>query len=296
MIIKKRDALFICIIFLITNYCGCIQDNSKSLTVDINGSGDFISIREAINNSLDGYTIYVKNGIYNETISIMKSVAIYGDDIDNTIITCNDDKYGINLVNIIGNNCTFSGFTIINSCNSSDLTGIKISSHDSTIENNIIRETQVGIYISRNAVSNIISGNFISNNTNGISLFSAYNNLLIDNIISNNFDSGIRLKDSKVNTITRNYIKTNEKGIYLCCEAINNVCYNNIFEQNIQMHVKGSAGNQWDNGSIGNYWAEYINSDQNNNGIGDEPYLIEGDVMVDIYPLINKPKIYNNIY
>jgi nitrous oxidase accessory protein NosD len=60
--------------------------------------------------------------------------------------------------------------------------------------------------------------------------------------------------------------------------------------------VKGSASNKWDNGSIGNYWDDYNYPDQNNNGIGDEPYWIEGEVMVDIYPLINRPKIYNNIY
>jgi hypothetical protein len=34
--------------------------------------------------------------------------------------------------------------------------------------------------------------------------------------------------------------------------------------------------NQWDNGTIGNYWDDYNGSDLDDDGIGDTPYIIPG--------------------
>ena len=295
MILKKRNLIVILLILLTSVYSGCLN-NSNSFTVDINGYADFSSIRDAINKSLDGYTIYVHSGIYHESISLIKSINIIGSDPKTTMITGKEKKYGVDIVNINANNCSFSGFTITNSFNSPSLTGIKISSNDNKIEDNIIIGAQVGIYIANGGINNMISGNVISNNTDGISIFSAHNNYISDNVISNNSDSGIRMKDARLNVFKRNIIMSNEKGIYLCCEAIGNLFYNNIFENNYEMNVKGSATNSWSNGSIGNYWDGYSNSDSDNDGIWDEPYPIEADITQDDYPVVNRPEIYNNIY
>jgi hypothetical protein len=42
----------------------------------------------------------------------------------------------------------------------------------------------------------------------------------------------------------------------------------------------------WDNGHQGNYWSSYSGSDNNNNGIGDAPYLLDVN-QTDRYPLIH---------
>ena len=36
------------------------------------------------------------------------------------------------------------------------------------------------------------------------------------------------------------------------------------------------TNNDWDNGLVGNYWHDYDGCDDNNDGIGKQPYLIEG--------------------
>jgi len=46
------------------------------------------------------------------------------------------------------------------------------------------------------------------------------------------------------------------------------------------------TNNQWDNGTIGNYWADYIGVDTNDDGIGDTPYNIQGSAgSQDNYPI-----------
>jgi hypothetical protein len=44
--------------------------------------------------------------------------------------------------------------------------------------------------------------------------------------------------------------------------------------------------NYWDNGEQGNYWSDYIGSDNDSDGIGDAPYNILGGNNKDNYPLV----------
>ena len=43
--------------------------------------------------------------------------------------------------------------------------------------------------------------------------------------------------------------------------------------------------NIWDNGTVGNFWDDYHGTDNNNDGIGDTPYVIDGNNQ-DNYPLV----------
>ena len=61
--------------------------------VDINGSGDYTSIAEAISAVSSGTVIFVKNGIYNEKVEIPSgkyNISIIGESVDSTILTYND--------------------------------------------------------------------------------------------------------------------------------------------------------------------------------------------------------------
>jgi hypothetical protein len=84
-------------------------------------------------------------------------------------------------------------------------------------------------------------------------------------------------------------------------EVNNNLFYGNIFMNNSKnfgtnWEVVGS--NSFDNGSMGNYWDDYLTKYPNaveigNSGIGNTPYQVYGNV-VDNYPLMKKPDIQNN--
>jgi len=61
--------------------------------------------------------------------------------------------------------------------------------------------------------------------------------------------------------------------------VFNNTLYNNNFIDSEEL-IKNFGSNQanfWDNGFEGNYWSDYNGTDQNNDGIGDSPYLIKSE-------------------
>jgi parallel beta-helix repeat protein len=86
------------------------------------------------------------------------------------------------------------------------------------------------------------------------------------------------MKDSNNNTITRNNISWVGLDGYA----------NTFFENNFGIQpdfAYVSEGNFWDNGLVGNYWSGYKGVDENGDGIGDAPYVINADNH-DRYPLM----------
>ena len=80
-----------------------------------------------------------------------------------------------------------------------------------------------------------------------------------------------------------NFMEGNGYGIALGGNRViaeNNIFYRNILIDNY-MHVSANweilgAGNIWDNGEEGNYWDDYEGTDNDGDGIGDVPYVVEG--------------------
>ena len=143
--------------------------------------------------------------------------------ISGNIISNNDD--GINLASttiLSSSNNVITG----NSISSNNRHGIMLSSFSNSniiTKNDISWNNNHGIYV-HSSSNNIISGNIISNNDNGINIYTSYslpdyssnNNIITGNNISlNNY--GIWLSYfSNHNTITGNNISSNnEHGIYL---------------------------------------------------------------------------------
>ena len=63
--------------------------SQETIVVDINGNGDYTSIKEAITNADPTNIILIQKGVYNEhAIEVNKKLEIIGEDSSNTIINC----------------------------------------------------------------------------------------------------------------------------------------------------------------------------------------------------------------
>ena len=181
-----------------------------------------------------------------------------------------------------------------------DEAGITLARSNVTIKNIQITDFIWGIIddlpVSDDPISDcIISGNTIKNNERGIQLRGKSKSFTISgNYITSN-DYGIALAGTSDNIITGNTIKGNDIGIQIGTPAYSygvNKIYNNILINNGKQIEEYTGAppdprfkNVWDNGTIGNYWSDYNGTDNNGNGIGDTPYIIDEDNQ-DIYPLI----------
>jgi parallel beta-helix repeat protein len=145
------------------------------------------------------------------------------------------------------------------------------SSNENNIFRNNITDSIGGIEFHGNSSNNNIYENRIVNNADGIIIFQSYNNSFHDNLIAYNSNHGVFFQGSSKNIFFGNDIVENahQTGAWL------------------------AGGNIWDNGSVGNYWSDYNGTDNNGDGIGDQPYYVptfsistgEG-YDVDNYPLI----------
>lgn len=157
---------------------------------------------------------------------------------------------------IVGNSLTF------NECG----LDVEYSENISIFENDISNNSWDGIYLEKSNKCNI-SGN----------------------IISYNSPAGIIILTSSNSTINNNNITNNEVGINLT-NSVSFQIYHNNFINNIDQAIDDNGNeNTWDNGypSGGNYWADYTGIDSDLDGIGDTPYVIDGDSQ-DRFPLLNE--------
>jgi parallel beta-helix repeat protein len=160
---------------------------------------------------------------------------------------------------------------------------ILADSHNNSIIENYIIDNVIGIALEVDSGNNIISGNNITNNSAGVSFYGVSNNTISANSITNNND-GISPMDSDNNSIIGNTIMNNEKGIYFF-QCYNNSIYNNSFINNTKQvydniweqpwYPQLLSVNIWDNGTTGNYWNNYNGTDNDSDGIGDTPYIID---------------------
>jgi pectin methylesterase-like acyl-CoA thioesterase len=69
-------------------YPGVRSEETIGNTLYVGGSGfgNYTKIQDAIDNASEGDTIFVHNGIYNENITIIKTINLIGEDKNTTII------------------------------------------------------------------------------------------------------------------------------------------------------------------------------------------------------------------
>jgi parallel beta-helix repeat protein len=297
----------------------------------IHRNGDVYTLTDTITSDTDGIIIERSNivldgaahKIQGPRVGDTKGISLYGKTnvvIQNIEITAFntgiylDGSYGNT---ISGNNVTNNGNYVGNVPSGIFMRG----SHDNIISiNNIADNIFEGIHVRDDSYGNIIYGNNITGHEWAAVYLASDSNRIIENNVTDNA-IGITLQFTSGNTISRNRIAKNNKGIHLLASLVsisenelseNNyaiyfdehgsggdtIYHNNFVNNNQQVPLDSVSYNvQWDDGypSGGNYWSDYNGKDlfrgpyQNetgSDGIGDTPYVIDADNQ-DNYPLMN---------
>jgi nitrous oxidase accessory protein NosD len=283
---------------------------------------DYSTIQEAINAANNGDTIFIREGIYSENITINKPISLKGENPDLSIITGQIKvttgtvevdsitidgstwnqllfNYGVQVLvdmhttsAVTIRNCIFKGWTF----------ATYVEGRENKLINNTFSNVDIAIEVKGS--DNIISYNDINAN-HGVSVSGQYlsNNLIFRNNIS--AEVGIVIgRENTDNYIFENTIVECGIGIYLGVypegfgPCSNNIFYhNNLIDNTQQVFVGEGSTNIWDNGypDGGNYWSNYNGIDiasgegqttPGSDGIGDLPFVIDS-ANKDTYPLMN---------
>ncbi|MFX0100454.1 MAG: right-handed parallel beta-helix repeat-containing protein [Candidatus Hodarchaeota archaeon] len=243
-------------------------ENNSFKNCQIYGTNDWgIYIRSGHNSTFENNTIYgnTQAGFYIQPIGSYLEHGHETNIISNNITL--NGEYGIyatpepstpaRSVNIIGNNISLHS------------TNIRIENmNDSIISYNVMKEP-------------------LSSNIYAINLD---NTTFRGNTIEDSFSSGVTLMtDSDANNFTDNLIRNNTAwGLTIDGDCDNALVYNNSFVENTgpAQVACDSTTASFDNGSLGNYWSDYVGVDDNDDGIGDSNYTVYGGGnRVDRYPI-----------
>jgi parallel beta-helix repeat protein len=222
------------------------------------------TVQEAINDNdvQDDDIVYVYNGIYNESITVNKTVCLYGEDEEQvtiqsmgTVVDIINDSVYMDGLKIKGGNTDIlingtDNCTITNCIVSDSGNGIKITSgsENNTIKRCNFSSNSYGIFLSGSynwigsqSLGQLWDNCFFNLNTYGIYIDNSHDNMIIGcniNATPKPYGSpisyGICLDDSENNTIFFCNVSkaSNGYGIYLDDSTQNFICHNLIFSNN----------------------------------------------------------------
>jgi len=232
-----------------------------------------------------------------ESLTLTGSYSTISETILKGTLRVNGSNQTIIQSTIKGIDITSSHNNITGNCISSKM---EVKGSYNTISGNNITETQ-GMIVSGN--SNIISNNHVRNGVKGISLASGSNNVIYENKVTGNWFMGMHLYEASNNLIFDNYIANNiddlweKNGFGISIGGTHYRAENNTFYRNTLINnsynfriLEPYYINYWDNGSEGNYWDDYTGSDNDGDGIGDTPYILNENNQ-DNYPIMNHSTI-----
>jgi len=203
---------------------------------------------------------------------------------------------------------------ITNSNIASNNIGIMVehSSENRIHENQISNNIDVGIYVFESSDTSFSENIIVDNANDGISLF--FTSITLNEIALSNINNcsirdngvGIRIINSLNTSITPLFIDcnitNNQVGIHLEASSVS-IQFNNLANNGVGIQLAGSDNcisrnnfinntkqvydiawdslglspsvNTWYSGDAGNYWSDYDGTDNNDDDIGDTPYVID---------------------
>ena len=284
-------------VLAITQHVNLASAQSFSGSVTINNDGTVSPASAPIQRVEDTYTF---SGDIEGSIWVVKSNII----IDGNGFKLQGSGEGSGFSMFSLNNVTVRNTIVENFYKNFQLS----SSTNNTIHNNaIVSANYTGIYLDFSSNYNSIYDNNITDNENGILLSagSNYNSIHNNNITNNGIGLWLISRPS-YNQIYCNNILNNDEDASLIESCSNNEFYlNNFIDNTLNAHASSFLNtydpeciNIWGNGSMGNYWSDYLTrypnaSEVGNSGIGHTPYLIEYN-NTDVYPLMYPYDIEND--
>ena len=222
-------------------------------------------IQDAVNVSENGDTVRVFAGTYHENVRVNKSLNLFGDGSEDTVI---NGSYNGDVVTITSDYVNLSGFMITGSGNVPNA-GIHIQSdHNLICENNCSNDgVGVGIYLEKSD-NNKLMNNTFSKSENGIYLSNGCKyNTIVHNIVNSNSESGIHLNNADHNNISDNTVSSNVgHGIYLHTGSnYNFLSFNRVSKNDYGIHFRESMRNTLTNNDVSNnrFGIYPIDSDHN---------------------------------
>ncbi len=212
-----KNLPFILILLLPTVPCF-----AQKIIVAQDGSGDYLSIQEAINNSSDGDVVEVQLGTYTENVNFNgRAITLTSEDpddetvVESTIISI-DSGYSVTFEWSEGADSVLTGVTISGK-------GIRCNGASPSILMNIIRDCVSSAITGVNNAAPTIYNNKILNNGSGVNRCMGE---IMNNIITYNNDYGLSDCDG---LISYNRISNNKGGLDSCDGTISdNEITNNL--------------------------------------------------------------------
>lgn len=215
-----------------------ISPTSRTIPTTLHVPVDYATIQSALDSSINGDTISVSKGTYNENITINKNVKLIGESANYTTI---DGKGTGSAITINGASDFLIQKFVIKSQGQKAIYCSDTNKIKGTIKNIVFKDSEWGVYVENNCeltmLNNIFYNNRSVDNKNGGGIFIKNNlsYLVTTEIRNNTIDDnhhGIWIENSKIKTInnivTSNVGSGTSTGVYLKSGEINN-SYSNIW-------------------------------------------------------------------
>lgn len=235
----------------------------------VNSSNIIIKDSNLSNNAFGVLLAYTNNSLVINTAATNNERGLY--------IVCSHNN------TIVNNNFSSNGWSGISTISSSN--NIIMGNILDDNNQNGIRLSHAGYLLSSYSNNNVVSGNTVRNNYDGLYFEEANNNEIAGNVVMNNKRYGIVLDKSVGNVLCKNIVEDNEYCIQLYGSNGNIAYQNNFLNNNVTVYPYSLSVNAFDNGSEGNYWSDYAGEDVDGDGVGDTSYIIDKNNQ-DRYPLI----------
>jgi hypothetical protein len=177
------------------------------------------------------------------------------------------------------------------------------TSDSNVIYNNTLTDSE-GIWGASTHLT-IACNTVINSSSDGVAIRWGYYNSIYCNVITDCLGTGLlEIDNAGANIFYANQVANNSWGAKIAgwnSNTYNTTLYNNNFVNNSQQvntdktETISSAGlnftsqinhgGYFDNGTVGNYWSNYNGTDDNGDGVGDAPYVID-ETRSDHYPLM----------